>query len=46
VIPRDQGRQLERLDEADVADLSRRRLSGEQVVVLERPVPSALGFEG
>jgi hypothetical protein len=32
----DQGRQLERLDQADVADLFRRRLGDEQVVVLER----------
>jgi hypothetical protein len=35
-LPGDQGRQVERLDEADVADLPRRRLGDEQVVVLER----------
>jgi hypothetical protein len=33
-LPGDQGRQLERLDEADTADLPNRRLGDEQVLVL------------
>jgi hypothetical protein len=37
-LPGDQCRQLERLDEADVADLLRSRFSDEQVFVLERPL--------
>jgi len=37
----DQGRQLERLEEADVADLPHRRLGDEQVVVLERSLEDA-----
>jgi hypothetical protein len=36
IPPRDQERQLERLGEADPADLLRRRLGADQVVVLER----------
>jgi hypothetical protein len=43
VLPRDQQRQLERLGEADPADLFRRHLGDEQVLVLERPAEDCVG---
>jgi hypothetical protein len=41
ILSRDQRRQLERLHEADVADLPRRRLGNKQVLVLERSLEEA-----
>jgi hypothetical protein len=37
ILERDQQRQLERFDQADPADLLRRRLGDEQVPALKRP---------
>ena len=44
ILPRDQERQLERLAEADPADLLRRRLGDDQVLVLERSTKDGAGM--